>query len=208
MIIKNISPKNIKVGKVVDTTLIYDDFNSATIDTDMWYIIGSQYGSISTSNSELTISNTSNTQSNIIGLLSKEKYPVGTRFITRVKHVSGQHVCYVGMFENSPTTIGAHGSATRGISFYGRASSNETVGSYRDENDDGGYAFGSYIGVNTYYKVEMYRESATVIKFYVNDQLIHTTNQPFANDYYFFVGGDAYSTPNTLVVDYVNIEKP
>lgn len=126
-----------------------------------------------------------------------------------LRHISGQHACYVGMFETPPNTIGAHGSTIKGISYYGRAGvASETVGSYRDENGAGGYVFVGGVNDDSYYKVEMYRESPTSTKFYLNDSIIHTSTALFENDYYLFIGVDGYAKPNTLIIDYINIQTP
>ena len=204
---KNIIFNNIKFGPK-PMLEFRDDFNGSSINTNMWDIIGSQYGTFSVSNSELTISNTSSSSS-VMGILSKTSFPIGTRFVSRVKHVSGQHSCYIGMFESEPTTIAPHGGAVRGINFYGRASSGDTIGSYRDENNNSGYVPYNNILGDTYYKFEMYRESASTIRFFVNDALVHTTSGVlFQNNYKMFLGGDGFTNPNTMVIDYAEIIEP
>jgi hypothetical protein len=204
----NVIFKDIKFEKVIPSVPTYDDFTSS-IDTNMWDVINPEFGTLSVSNSELTISNTSGSSSSMMGILSKNSFPIGTRFISRVKHVAGQHSCYIGMFESVPTTVGPHGGSVQGAAFYGRATQNDTIGSYRDENNKGGYAQYSNILGDTFYKFELYRESASTLRFYVDDVLVHTTsNVLFQNDYKLFLGGDGYTNPNTMVVDYAQIITP
>ena len=149
----------IKFGnKYTNYTNFTDHFDGSEIDTMVWDLINPANGNISISDSEMSISITNASSQSLLGIMSKNKFPVGSRFTVMLRHISGQHACYVGMFETPPNTIGAHGSTIKGISYYGRAGMIEdTVGSYYDESGSSGYTFISGVNNTTsYYKIEMY----------------------------------------------------
>lgn len=187
---------------------IYDDFTESTLNSDIWDTFGEQHGSISISNGELTISQTSGGGSgnNLIGIASKQKFPIGSSYRARVKNTSGRHAAVIG-FGASPWPNYPHGGNDVGVTWYSRADNVTSVISYCDENLSKGSNSSITQDLRDYQEIEIYRVNETTVEIYRNDSLEHTiTALEWEEDYSIYFSLDGHTTPNTVVIDWIEAD--
>ena len=101
------------------------------------------------------------------------------------------------------------------MSWYGRSLTGGTViegdttVSYKDENGTNTYHNYSDLDHRDFYTMEMYRESESVIKFFIDRNLKYTLDGiVFGDDYRIFMATDNYATPTEIEIDYIEIITP
>jgi len=174
-------------------------------DLSKWTKFGEDAGSISLSNGELTITN-EGTGSQFIGVRSNVKLSVGESFEVRSKNTEGRHSALIA-FGESPYSVYPHSQTGIGLTWYARAADQTSTMSYKDENNNTGYQEnGITENLTSYQTFKIVRVDSSTVELYRNDVLEHTfTGLTFNNDYYVYFSADDYTTPNTIIVDWVNI---
>ncbi len=200
----------IYLGGDPEEEAFYYDFPGTSLDTDKWITFGEEHGSISVDNGELTISQTASggSGSNLIGIATKEKFPVGSVYRARVKNISGRHATVIafgssinGAYPNYP-----HGFNVPSVAWYSRADALSSTFSWYDENGNSTTSSGNTGDLTSYQTIELHRVSEDTIELYRNDILEDTiSGHLWANDYELYFSLDGHTTPDTIVVDWVEI---
>ena len=202
------------MGKVFNKRWIYDkvffdDFNGTELDTNKWEIFGEEYGSVVVENGELIITQNGSGRAGefLIGIVSKQYFPVGTRFRVRSKATQGRHSALIGFgaphYPNYP-----HGSNVPALTWYARADNVTSVISMRNENGNtSSNAPSGHNDLREYQIFEFYRESATSVRIYRNDiEISHNLNTIFHDEYQFYFSLDGWSNSGVQIkVDWVEI---
>ena len=188
----------------------FDDFDEDTLDTTKWNSFGEEFGTITTSNGELTISNTSASADNFIGINSNFNYmDIENILHARSKITSNRHSTLIG-FADDPFKPFPHGDVlTNGTSWYGRADDQTSSVSWaNDENSD--YTSEVTHDPRDYNVYEIKKISADLITYYKSGILEYTLDD---SDYIYpdtlpvYFSTDGYGNPDTLVVDHVFVRK-
>lgn len=203
-------------GEVIFRNYPYlrDDFNGAGINTDLWELRDPQgVGGVTVTNGITVFTNDDTTYDGtyapFLAVISKEAFPVGSRYRVRARNPQGRHVGMIGFCNDPETPFVRGGNGAPGMSWYSRGDiPDNVVASYVDELDNQGYLArsGDY---TDWVVLELYRESTSVVKFYENGTLVHTASGlQLANDYKVFFGCDSWSPTTTLEVDWVEVIGP
>lgn len=183
-----------------------DDFDGASLDSERWKTIGENNGSISVNNSELTISNTG-AEDDWISLVSKTDVPNGYKIRVRSKHLSGRHANLIG-FAPPPYSGTPRWLSYTGYTVYSRADDSSLF--YNDGYDENQNTTinENTFDASTYNVYEIHRVNSTTLKTYRNGNLLkEETSLVFNEDYPTFITADDYNTPNTVVIDWIEVSK-
>ncbi len=188
---------------------VYDDFNDNELDSSTWQTFGTQHGSITVENSEVTIVNQSGSSAYSIGFASQVKFPVGTIIKTKVKNTIGRHSAIVGIGED-PFCPYPHGSGSnKGATLYSRADAATATISLRRENETTSSNTPTVTDYRDYHIVELHRTTQNLIEYFVDGTKVgEFTDAGLSNDYYVYFSADGWYPNNTIVVDWISIENP
>lgn len=190
---------------------ISDNFSGSSLDTNIWSTFGTQHGSITVSNSECTINNSSGGNPDKIGIYSNIQFPVGMSISVRVKHTSGRHASLIG-FGESVWEPYPHAGTSIGYTWYSREDNvSSTIGSYYDENGTTSPDFPTATQDLTNYQIlSLYRVSESQVDLYRNGVLeLSRTGVKFQNRYSVYFSADGWSNvnksgmDNIIVIDWV-----
>jgi hypothetical protein len=188
-----------------------DTFDGSSLDTDIWSTFGTQHGSVTVSNGECIINNSSGGESDKIGIYSNIQFPVGMSISARVKNTSGRHSSLIG-FGESVWEPYPHAGTSIGCTWYSRAdNTSSTIGSYYDENGNTPPDFPQATQNLTNYQIlSLYRVSESQVDFYRNGIFeLSRTGVKFQNKYSVYFSADGYSNvysggmDNIIVIDWV-----
>jgi hypothetical protein len=188
----------------------FDNFEEDTLNTDKWNIHGSEYGTITTTNGELIISNTSGISENYIGISSSSNYIDTEKVLhTRSKITSNRHSTLIG-FAESPFKPALHDDVlTNGTSWYGRADTQTSVISLGNDENNHSYSEMSH-DPREYNTYDIQKISNSLIKYYKEDVLEYTfedSNYIYSNPLPVYFSADGFADPSTIVADYVFVRK-
>lgn len=189
---------------------LVERFSGDTLNTDIWDTFGDAYGSITVSNGECEIVNSTGTNTQWLGIYSIETFGVGMKLTVRSKNTSGRHASLIG-FGESIWRPYPHAGNTVGCTWYSRADvPSSTIASYCDEDGITGSSGSATQDLREYQTFSLERTSSSEVKFYRNEILEHTlSGAKFENNYSVYFSADGWSNVNRaglddiIVIDYV-----
>lgn len=187
-------------GKV---SLLKDEFN--LLDLTKWEIHSPAFGTITASSSLLSISNTTGSSTDYLGIHSIDQFPVGTSISVRSRGVAGRHHSLIG-FGASPYFPFPHAGTSPGCTWYSRADALTSTISWRSENGVTGFYDSATENLTSFQIFKMIRVSSSEVQFYRNNVLEYAaTGLVLANNYSVYFTNDGHTKPNTSEIDWVSV---
>ena len=188
------------------SSAFYDDFLGTSLNTSAWSTFGTSYGSVTVSGGICTITNTSGSSSNRIGIYTNKTFGVGMTLTVRSRNTSGRHSGLIG-FGESPWAPYPHDGTSKGVSWYSRADDISSTLSWNDDNGTTGYYDSVTEDLRSWQTFKIIRVNSSSVEVYRNDSLEHTISATFANNYSVYFSTDGWYNPATIEVDWVQIEE-
>jgi hypothetical protein len=177
-----------------------DDFSGNTLDTTKWDILSPSGLTIDISNGTIKLTKNS---SGLSGIVSKISISPGKKIVVRSRVTSGRHGSLISLGRGNFFPFPHSGtSGTFGVSLYGRHEIATSTSSFRDENNNFGFA-DNLGNPNEFLVYEIRYVNTNQMLVYRNGLLVHTINGLFNNTYYPYFTLDNFSLPNGLEVDYI-----
>jgi len=192
--------------------IINEDFSSNSLDTNLWGVFGNSFGSVTVSNGECEIRNSTGGSDDNVALYSEFLLPVGSKLTVRSKNTQGRHAAVLG-FGNSPYYPYPHARSQIGTTWYSRADDVSSTVSFKDENNETNTSNGVTQDLRSYQVFELRRRNDFLIEYYRNGTLEYSnSSRVFANEYPVYISADGWSNTNVsgldnvIVVDYIKVE--
>lgn len=192
--------------------LYYEGFEGSSLDMSRWTVINPNYGTVSVSESECTLTNTALTNQ-VFGIYSNFKIPVGATLEVRSKNTQARHAALIGIGQSpwAPFPHGTIGSSV-GLTWYSRADNITSTISLRDEyNSITSYSDATQ-DLREYQVFKIRRATASDFEIYRND-ILEKIIQGYVleEDYYIYFSSDGWGNSNLggldtiTVIDYVKV---
>ncbi len=153
----------------------------------------------------LSISNTSGSSGQSIGVHSIKTFPVGMALSVRSVAVSGQHTALIG-FGSSPFRPYPHGGTSPGCTWYARSGNLTSTMSWRSENGVTGTYDSATEDLTNYQIFKMIRTSSSTVEFYRNNVLEYTaTGLVLTAEYPIYFSNDGHTKPNISYIDFMAV---
>jgi hypothetical protein len=180
--------------------------NFEFLDESKWNVHGNTFGTVTSSNGELLITNTSGSSTSYIGVSTIQTFSVGTTITVRSRDLAGRHCSLIGFGASGFYPYPHAAGGNFGCTWYSRGDIGTSTISIRSENN----ATLTYEGVTQdlrqYQIFKLKRVSSSVVEFYRNDVLEYTaTGLVLANNYSAYFSNDGWSNPNSTSIDYISV---